>query len=164
MKKTNKILIAIVVGVVLIIVVTFLIVFLRPEATYQSEATPAGVVHNYLLALQKEDFERAYTYLSKTLPGYPTTVSKFTESVIHYSWYFRLRTDTTLSVDTEKIVDTHAVVKVVETRFSNRGLLESSTSISTFEIELQMDGDQWRIVDADRYFVWCWRTEEGCPN
>ena len=157
-------LIAIVVGVVLIIVATFVIVFLKPEATYQSEAYPGGVAHNYLLALQNEDFERAYTYLSKTLPGYPATMSQFTESVNHYSWYFRLGMDTTLSIDTEKLIDSRAVVNVVETRFSNRGLFESSTSISTFEIELQMDGDQWKIIDADRYFVWCWRTENGCLN
>ena len=162
MKNPDKLLIAIVVGAVLLILVAVVVVLIKPTPTYQSEDTPGGVAHNYLLALQNEDYDRAYTYLSSTLPGYPATVSQFTESIEDYSWYFRLGTDTTLAVDTEEITGSKAVILVRETRFQNRGLFESSTRISTFEMDLEKVENQWKIVDSDRYFVWCWGNESGC--
>jgi hypothetical protein len=162
MKSSNKFLIGIVIGAVLLISASIIIVLLKPEPTYQPEDTPGGVAHNYLLALQNEDYDRAYTYLSSTLPGYPATVSQFTESIEDYSWYFQLGTDTTLAVDTEEITGSKAVILVRETRFQNRGLFENSTRISTFEMDLKKVGDQWKIVDSDRYFVWCWGNESGC--
>jgi hypothetical protein len=162
MKSSNKFLIGIVIGAVLLISASIIIVLHKPEPTYQPEDTPGGVAHNYLLALQNEDYDRAYTYLSSTLPGYPATVSQFTESIEDYSWYFQLGTDTTLAVDTVEITGSKAVILVRETRFQNRGLFENSTRISTFEMDLKKVGDQWKIVDSDRYFVWCWGNESGC--
>lgn len=162
MKNSDKFLIAIVIGAVLLIVVAFAIVYLIPKPSYQGEDTPGGIAHNYLLALQKGDYERAYSYLSETLPGYPENFSKFTQSIENYSWYFRLDRDTTVAIDSVEIVDTRAVVSVRETHFYNRGLFESSTRISTFEMELQLLGDAWRITDSDSYFAWCWSNESGC--
>lgn len=162
MKNTNRLLIAIVIGAVLLILATFVIVLNKPEATYQSEDTPGGVAYNYLLALQNKDFERAYRYISATLPGYPTSIDQFIDSIEDYSWYFRLDTDTTLVIDTEEIIGIRANVMVRETRFYNRGLFESSTSISTFEMDLELEREQWRIINSDRYFAWCWRNESGC--
>jgi hypothetical protein len=162
MKGTNRLLIAIVIGAILLILATFVIVLNKPEATYQSENTPGGVAHNYLLALQNKDFERAYDCISTTLPGYPKTIDQFIDSIEDYSWYFRLDTDTTLVIDTVEIIGTRANVMVRETRFYNRGLFESSTSISTFKMDLELEKEQWRIVDSGRYFAWCWRNETGC--
>ena len=71
MKSTDKFLISIVIGIMLLVVVAFGIAFLRPEPTYQSEDTPEGVVHNYLMALQREEYYRAYSHLSPVIPGYP---------------------------------------------------------------------------------------------
>jgi hypothetical protein len=161
-RNIDKFLVAIVAGVVLLIGVTFAVVFLKPKPTYQAEDTPEGVAHNYLLALQNEDYERAYSYLSQTLPGYPADISEFTQSIENYSWYFRLGTDTTIAIDSAEIVDTRAVVMVRETRFYDHGLFESSTHFSTFEMELQKVNEQWRIVDSDNYFVRCWNYEDGC--
>jgi hypothetical protein len=75
MKSTDKFLIGIVVGIVLLVVAAFVITLARPEPTYQVEGTPESVAHNYLLALQKEDYQRAYGYLSPTLKGYPVRLS-----------------------------------------------------------------------------------------
>jgi hypothetical protein len=161
-KNPDKLLLATVVGAVLLILAAIVIVLVKPKPTYQSEEEPGGVAHNYLLALQKEDYERAYTYLSDTLPGYPATLSHFTQSAESYSWYSRLGTDSSFAIDTEEIDGDKAVVLVRETLFYNRGLFESSTGISTFEMDLQIVGDQWKIVDSDRYFVWCWGNESGC--
>jgi len=77
MKNTDKFLVGIVVGVVVLVATAFAVALLRPKPTYQLEDTPKGVAHNYLLALQQEDYKRAYGYLSPTIEGYPTSAEAF---------------------------------------------------------------------------------------
>ena len=99
MKSTDKLLIGIVVGIFLLVVVAFMITLSRPEASYRAENGPDAIVHNYLLALQKQDHEKAYAYLSPTIEGYPSSTRQFTQDINRYSWSFRLDTDTSLSVE-----------------------------------------------------------------
>ena len=161
MKSTDKFLIGIVVGIVLLVVAAFVVTLTRPEPTYQAEDTPEGVTHNYLLALQKKDYQRAYGYLSPTLKGYPVSAERFAENVEDYSWRFRLDTDTTLAVESAKVTANRAVVKVRESRFHGRGLFDSNQSTTVFEIKLQLENSEGKIVDADYYFTWCWKRSEG---
>ncbi len=162
MKSTDKVLIAIVAGIVLLIVVALVVTLTRPEPIYQAEDTPEGVAHNYLLALQKEEYGRAYGYLASTLKGYPVSTEEFTEHVQDNSWRFRLNTDTTLSVESTKITGSRATVKVRESRFRGGDLFDSGQSTYVFEMELKLEDDAWRIVDSDYYFARCWEREEGC--
>jgi hypothetical protein len=162
MKSTDKFLIGIVVGIVLLVVAAFVVTLTRPEPTYQAEDTPEGVAHNYLLALQKEDYQRAYGCLSPALKGYPISVEKFAEDVEDRSWLFRLDTDTTLAVESARVTANRTVVKVRESRFSGSGLFDSSQSTTIFKMELQLEDGEWKIVDADYYFAWCWGQSEGC--
>jgi hypothetical protein len=161
-KGTDKLLIGIVLGAVLLVAVTLAVVLLRPEATYQSDDTPEGVAHNYLLALEKEEHERAYGYLSDSLPGYPADVEAFEESIDRNSWRFRKEVDSSVAILSVEISGSKAVVTVRETRFYHYGLFHSSQNISTFEITLQQRQGQWRIIDAEAYFAWCWRNDVGC--
>ena len=55
MKSPDKFLIGIIIAVVVLLAVVFGVILSRPAVEYQSEDTPAGVAHNYLLALQDED-------------------------------------------------------------------------------------------------------------
>ena len=160
MKSSDKVLIAIVAGIVLLIVVALVVTLIRPE--YQAEDTPEGVAHNYLLALQKEEYGRAYGYLASTLKGYPVSTEEFTENVQDNSWRFRLNTDTTLSVESTKITGSRATVKMRESRFRGGDLFDSDQSTNVFEMELGLEEDAWRIVDSDYYFALCWEREEGC--
>jgi hypothetical protein len=162
-KSTDKFLIGIVVGIVLLVVAAFVVTLTRPEPTYQAEDTPEGVARNYLLALQKEDYQRAYGYLSPTLKGYPVSVERFAEDVEDSSWLFRLDTDTTLAVESARVTGNRTVVKVRESRFHGSGLFDSSQSTAIFEIKLQLEDGGWKIVDADYYFAWRWRHSEGDP-
>ncbi|HID63863.1 MAG TPA: hypothetical protein EYP49_14175 [Anaerolineae bacterium] len=163
MKSTDKFLIGIVVGIVLLVVAAFVVTLARPEPTYRTENTPEGVAYNYLLALQKEDYQRAYGYLSSTIEGYPVSVERFTEDVKDSSWLFRLDTDTTLAVESSRVTANRAVVEVRESRFYSSGLFDSSQSTTVFEIKLQLEDGEWKIVDADYYFAWRWRHKRGRP-
>jgi hypothetical protein len=161
MKTTDKVLIGIVVGIVLLIVVALVAVLLRPEI-YQAENTPKGVAHNYLLALQKQDYERAYGYLSPTLEGYPASVEGFVEQIHDHSWRFRLDTDATLSVGLARITGDSATVTVRESRFRGGDLFDSGQSTSVFKTELYLEDSEWKIVYSSYYFARCWDQEKGC--
>jgi len=160
MKTTDKALIGIVVGIVLLIVVALALTLTQP--TYQAENTPKGVAHDYLLALQKEEYERAHGYLSPTLKGYPASVEGFVEHIHDHSWRFRLGTDTTLSVGLAEITGNSATVTVRKSRFRGGDLFDSRQSTSVFKMELDLKDSEWKIVDSSGYFARCWNQEKGC--
>jgi hypothetical protein len=160
MKSTDKFLIGIVVGIVLLVVIAFAIALLRPEAAYRAEDSPEGVTHNYLLALQKEDMERAYGYLSPTLDGYPESVEAFAEDVESDSYRFRIDRDVTLMVESADVTGGRAVVDVRESRFRSGDLFEPSPRTIIFEIELRLEGGEWKIVESKYYFSRCWTDSD----
>ena len=162
MKNTDKSLTGIVVGIVALVIVAFVVTLTRPGPTYQPEDTSQGVAHNYLLALQKEDYERAYGYLSPTLAGYPTSVDEFADAIMDHSWKFRLDADTTLAVESAREIGSRTVVQVRESRFEGGGLIGNSESTTMFDIKLEFEEGAWKIVDADYYFARCWRSDKGC--
>ena len=164
MKKPDTFLIGIVAGVVLLVVVTFAVALLRPKASYQAEDTPEGVAFNYLFALQQDDYERAYSYLSPTISGYPYSVSAFMSDINDHSWTFRLdSSSTTLDVDSVKVTGNTAIVKIMETRFYEGGLFDSSEYTNFFDMTLRRNANgDWKITEADDYWLYCWNTGKGC--
>jgi len=161
MKKNDKMLIGIVIGIVLLIIVALMVTLAKPEPTYQSEETPEGVTHNYILAFQKEDFERAYGYLSPSLDGYPETLAEFEDDVHENPWRFRMDTNITISLGEVKTISSKTLVKVTESRFDGGGLFDSGQRTTDFDIELKLDNGAWKIIDSDYYFHYCWRDPSG---
>ncbi|HKZ70333.1 MAG TPA: hypothetical protein VJ020_09655 [Anaerolineales bacterium] len=165
MKNTDKFLIGIVAGVALLVVVAFAVALLRPKPAYQPEDTPEGVTHNYLFALQEKDYERAYTYLSPTLAGYPDSSEEFVDNIDEYQWSFGYGNDsTTLEVESTDITGSRAVVTVRETTFYEGGLFDSGQYSNTFKVKLRLNAPTgtWQITESDSYWVWCWNDNEGC--
>jgi len=64
--KKDRFLIGILVGIGVLITAALVVFFIRQGdgQTYVGENTPDGVVHNFVLALQKDDFQKAYGYLA----------------------------------------------------------------------------------------------------
>lgn len=63
--KQDHFLTGILIGIGLLIVAALVIFFTRRDTqTYVSEATPDGVVHNYVLAVLNKDYQKAYDYLA----------------------------------------------------------------------------------------------------
>ena len=168
MKRTDKLLIGIVAGILLLVLVAFGVALTRPQPTYQAEDKPEGVAFNYLFALQQQDYERAYGYLSPTIKRYPGTVDKFREQIHDYSWNFRglEDTSTTLEVDSVEVTGQQAYVGIRETQFYEGDLFSSGQSSNVFEMTLRQDENgQWKIVESDNYWVHCWSDSQGygCP-
>ena len=164
MKSTDKFLIGIVIGVIILVGAAFAVALLRPKPTYQSEDRPDGVAHNYLLALQQHDYTRAYRYLSSSLEGYPPSVEIFSGDIDDNNWQFDdLESgSTTLAVDSTSQSGERAEVSVRKTRFYNRGLFNSNQRTTNFEMELRRKNGAWKIISADSYWLRCWNNEDGC--
>ncbi len=164
MKATDKILIGIVVGVVLLVVVAFAVTLARPEPTYQDEDAAGGVAFNYLLALDNRDYARAYGYLSPGLPGRPDSVREFEDNIDRYSWRFRQDPETTLSIQSTARSGMRAVVQVQESTFYGGDIFNTGQQFTRFEMDLHLVGGDWVIEDSDNYFAPCWKDDDGCPN
>lgn len=162
MRKTDKFLIGIVAGILLLVGAAVAVLVLRPKPSYRPEDTPEGVAHNYLLALQQEDYARAYSCLSPTVRGYPDSVDVFSRHVKD-GWAFPELWDdsVTLSVEPGHITGDRATVSVRRTRFYEGDLLDSSEYTSYFDIELRSEGEAWKIIAADRYWHHCWEDPNG---
>ncbi len=166
MKSTNKILIGIVAGVILLVVVAFVVTLRQPSPSYQDETTPDGVAHNYLLALRQNEYERAYGYLSPTILGYPHDLDQFILDVEKHSWQFRQNEDVSLAISSTSINNQTATIKVKETRYYDRDLLGSlfggNQSVRSFNVTLRRSNGTWKIVNANYYWDSCWEREDRC--
>lgn len=161
LQSSDRFLLAIVGGSILLILVAVVIVLSRAEPTYRSGTEPGDVVFNYLLALQRGDYEQAHSLLSPTLPGYPRDARVMRS---------QLRS---LAVTQEEIsyavIDSwqngdRATVTVQATTFFRTGLFGSSTSSYTFTVELLQHEGSWKLIANDdwRTWQWCWGQEGGC--
>lgn len=160
MPRTDRALLAIVAGSLLLIAIAVVVVIARPQPSYRAEAAPADIAYNYLLALQRGDSARAYGYLSPTLRGYPPSAADF------FADLSRAGTD---SGGAYEVLDPttsggRAVVTVRATSFSQGGLLSSGQSSRTFTMTLAEEAGVWRLVDSDDWSVWreCWDKRGGC--
>lgn len=164
MKTTDKFLIGIVSAVILLVGAAFAVALMRPKPAYREEDTPEGVAHNYLLAIQQKDYERAYGYLSPGLANYPDSDEEFENDVQHDRYRFNnLDSDVTLEVESSEVTGERSTVIVRRTNFYQGGLFSSNSYTARFEMRLRRENGAWRIVDSDEYWVYCWSDPKSCP-
>lgn len=159
MHRTDRFLLGIVAGIVVLVAVGFVLMLLRPKPGYLPDDTPAGVANNYLLAMQRDDYERAYRYVWPDLPGYPPDAATFGSYADPFS-----RSFDAASVEVTKVTQTgdQARVTFLQTAFYEGGLFSSGTYESEYVMQLVQSNGQWWVQDADYYWNWCFDQEEGC--
>ena len=161
MRSTDRVLLGIVLGAVLLAGGTLALILLRPEPTYLGEDTPEGVAHNYLLALQREDYSRAFGYLSPNLSGYPRSAQQF-EQDVEDSYQFQGINEGSLTIANAAVRGTQATVEIRETIFYGGGLFDGGQYVNTFKVDLTRVGGEWKITDSERYLLSCWHTPGDC--
>jgi len=64
--KQDRFLLGILIFIGLLVIAALALFFIRQDSqVYVADDTPEGVTRNYALALQKQDFQRAYDYLAE---------------------------------------------------------------------------------------------------
>lgn len=162
MKGSQRMLVLIIAGIILLVVVAFGVVLLRPEPTYTADDDPQGVVHNYLLALQRGEYERARGYLAPDLQT--GELIDFIAAVEGDAWRFELGSNVALSVSGSRLVGENAARVEVEKTVSYNELLGSSQNTRTFALFLSRVDEQWVIVGGEAYWDECWDEDANCRN
>ena len=143
--KNDKFLIGIVAGIVLLAIVAVVVVMFRQpgEEKYIADDTPAGVVHNYFLAIQRKDYEKAYGYLSDDLDNKPD-LDEFIRDMNIYG-YDR---QASLSIGQTTPGDVRAQVEISITTYNTGGLFDNNqyTSHDTVYLQATADGSSWGIT------------------
>jgi hypothetical protein len=62
--KQDRFLIGILVGIAVLVALALAVFFTRQQVSYGPEQTPEGVVHNYVLSVLNQDYQKAYGYLA----------------------------------------------------------------------------------------------------
>ena len=140
--RQDKFLMAIL-GVIAALVIAALgLFFLRQgQQTYLNQDTPSAVVHDYILALQKGDFQRAYSYLSDDT-GKPTLFAfkqTFANSQLDLS-------TSSAQVGDEQVTGDQAEVNVILTQ--NQTDLFSSPYQNNQPAGLVRQNGAWKINSA----------------
>jgi len=165
-KGQDRFTLGVVVGVIVLVLVALALVRLRPEPEYRTDGRPDAAAYNYLLAMQTEDWERAYTYLSPELACYPESLETFVNDVTD-NRFVREFGSVELRVDEGSLEGDVALVEVQETTFYSNGLFSSGQSTNTFEVKLQRVEGEWRIERADNHWLWYWHdpgTDTTCAE
>lgn len=158
MKGTDRFLIILVIGIVTVIVVTVVVATQRPgQNEYQPEDTPENVVFNYLLALQRGDYQRAYSYLSPDVPYMPVDSEQMAEDL---KWQIDRLQDSSsplsLSIESSHVARGTTIVTAAQTWTYRGDLLSSNHQTYTFEVELRPVAGAWKIVDSEDYWDYDW--------
>ncbi len=151
--KNDRFLTVILVVIALLVVASLSLFFVRQDnATYLPEDTPAGIVHNYILAIEKGEYERAYAYLAE---------KKFKPSYDEFRDYFLFYEDntgyqigeTTIAGDTARVE-----VTIME---NYGGFLFNRYYDYVEEARLVKESGEWKIIEMPyNYWAWEWYEEE----
>jgi hypothetical protein len=150
----------IILGVIgFLVVVAVGLFFLRREPQdYGAEDSPDGVVRNYVLALQKGDYQRAYGYLqdAKDKPELTTFQQSLLKNEMEIS-------RAAVQLGKVNIAGDNARVDITIIHSSNdpfdRTWDENTTALLTLQ-----DGE-WRIISmAYPYWGWDWYVKVSSPR
>jgi hypothetical protein len=153
---TNLILISIVVSISALLVFTIRTAFFASK-TYRTGDRPENIAFNYQMALIKEEYQQAYTYLSSTLESYPSTPRIFFEELDARGLLPVLEMSPCIYVEEVEIIGNYAMVKLRE-QFSDpcTWIEVQNLFFNYIEMNLQLEKGVWKIVDSDTHFASCW--------
>ncbi len=149
--KEDRFLTGILIGIALLVVASLSVFFLRKDTRdYLPEESPEAILHNYIFALDNEDYERAYTYLAdgENKPTY----TEFLRDVLNTN-----RDEAQIG----EVVTTGESASVELIYTSTNGRIFSSYSEYTETALLIKENGGWKIMDMGyAYWHWNWYEEK----
>jgi hypothetical protein len=160
---SDKMLLAIVAGIILLIIVAFVVVSRRPQPEYEAQDTPESVVNDYLLAIQLGNYARAYSLLSPSI-AYPGNTNEFYDSLREEPWRFTVSDNYSQVVESSEPVSDNSVAVVVREIYSTNSLFAGDDFSEVFRMRVENEGSGWKLVSGERYWSSCWGETNKCEN
>jgi hypothetical protein len=149
--KIDRFLAGILAGIGLLIVVALVLFFARQSRVeYSDETTPAGVLHNYVVALHNGDYQRAYAYLAEAeaKPSLAAFQQAFLSNQLNLS-------DVSLKIDETKLQGNQAYVSITLVHAGSGLFNDSYRDVQNATLEQQ--SGKWKIRSLPNpYFNWDW--------
>jgi hypothetical protein len=166
--KRGRRLVAIVAGVAVVLCaacVILLVALRNPARLYPADGSPESVARNYQLALVRGNYDVAYGFLSPSLDGYPTSVEQFERNLVRHSDLFSPQIDVCMYVESFAILGNTVTVTLREQWYDGCNPLFPVQNLAYHFVEMQLEreGDAWRVVDSSHHFAACWTQSAGCP-
>jgi len=153
--KQDRFLTGILAGIAVLVVIALAVFFLRQGSqSYISEEAPEGVVHNYVLAVLDDDYERAYGYLAELdhKPTYEQFRDAFIKGVVNPN-------NSAVDIGTSEVTDETASVEVAL-------IYNPSDPFSTGYRDVQRavlvrQNGAWKLSSMPGYYFWdySWYTQ-----
>lgn len=139
--KRDRFLISILAGIAIIAILSIVLFVTRSSETrYTGENSPEGIIQDYVLALQKKEFEKAYEFLADDKENEKPEFDEFREFFItSFESYSRAG----LSVGTSSITGDRAFVTVIIQRSYGGPFNEISRMHET--VDLEKEDGIWKI-------------------
>jgi len=157
--KQDRFLIGILIFIIVLVAVALGLFFMRQDTlTYVPDDTPEGVIHNYALAIQNMDFEKAYTYLAQgeAKPSYEYFRMAYLNRQLDVS-NAAIQVGATRSLSaTEAVVDITVVFSSTDPFSSPYSNLQTATLVK--------EGGDWKLTFMPNpYWGWDWYTPTPKP-
>ena len=155
--KPDRFLTSILAGLGVLVVVALAVFFIRQGGqAYTSDDSPTGVIHNYMLALSRNDFEKAFACLVQKDPM--PTLDQFRQS------YLNSRQNIAdVSVQVGEAVVTGNTATVMLTLIYSSGNLFSSSNRQQQNAALIRQGGAWKINEMP-YPFWDYSLYNQVPQ
>lgn len=157
--RNDRYLVGMLIGIGLLVITALLVFFIRQQNTgYSPEDTPEGVLHNYILAIEEGDYQRAYTYLAEHQykPNYDLFRKTFTSQQLDPSFTAVQIGDVSLSGDNEQALEAVIDLNLIQSSQGPFGDVYHNTG----KAYLEMDASgEWKISNIPYpYWNWDWYT------
>ena len=156
--KQDRFLTGILIGIVALVVVALAVFFIRRDTqSYISEDVPEGVVHNYVLAVLNDDYDRAYGYLAdlENKPTFEQFRDAFVTGVVNPG-------NSAVDVGTSEISEDTASVEVAI-------IYNPSDPFSTGYRDVQRailvkQDEAWKLSSMPTYYFWDYSWYQDLPK
>ncbi len=162
MLRQDRFLIGILVGLAVLAGAAIVAVVVRtPFADYMDDSTPSGVVHNYLVALQRGEPDRAYVYLTDR-PGRPTQADFLTSHAVTRAPASRA----SFQIGEANTHDGEASVGVtVSTGYGGLLFLDPSGYVYYTSAHLVQENGEWRLIEMPgEWWDYSWYDQFPPPD
>jgi hypothetical protein len=154
--KSDRFLTFILIGIGVLVVAALALFFIRQGGQdYTGDDTPTGVTHNFILALIRSDYERAYPYLSD-IPAKPT-LDQFRASFLASRSNFA---DVSVQVGNAVIAGNTATVNV--TLIYSSGNLFNGANRQPQTAQFTLQNGSWKVVNMP-YPFWDYNWGQPVP-
>lgn len=146
--KQDRFLTGILVGIAVLVVIALAVFFTRRNnQSYIAEDAPEGVVHNYVLAVLKKDYKKAYGYLADLdhKPTYEQFRDAFLKGAVNPS-------NSALDIGKSEVSGDTASVEVAMIYSPSDPFSTGYRDVQRAILVKQNDG--WKLTSMPYYYLW----------